>query len=109
MINHDLVVLSAWAKQWLITFNPTKKRRLYYLLSNIINNFRISNLMEIPLPLFHPKKHLGLTLSNNGRWQNHIENIVKTASKIIDIMRKIKYTFHRVALYQIYISYVYLF
>ena len=38
--------------------------------------------------------------------KNHIENIVKAASKIIGIMRKLKYTFHRVALNQIYISYV---
>ena len=50
-------------------------------------------------------KHLGVTLTNNGKWQNHIENILASASKVIGIMRKLKYTFSRTALNQIYISY----
>ena len=50
-------------------------------------------------------KHLGVTLINNGKWQNHIENILASASKVIGIMRKLKYTFSRTALNQIYISY----
>ena len=38
-------------------------------------------------------RHLGLTLSNNERRNKHNENIVNSASKIIGIMRKLKYTF----------------
>ena len=26
LINHDLILLSQWAKQWLVTFNPSKNR-----------------------------------------------------------------------------------
>ena len=37
-------------------------------------------------------KHLGLTLSYKGQWHKHIENIIVSASKIIGIMRKVKYT-----------------
>ena len=60
----------------------------------------------IPIKFVSDYKHLGLTLSNRGQWHKHIENIVVSASKVIGIMRKLKYTFHRVALNQIYISYV---
>ena len=105
IINHDLVVLSAWAKQWLITFNPTKTEAILFTLKH----YQQLPLIEFdgnPITFVSSHKHLGLTFTNNGRWQNHIENIVKAASKIIGIMRKLKYTFHRVALNQIYISYV---
>ena len=51
-------------------------------------------------------KHLGLTLSNTGKWNCHIDNIAKTSSKILGIMRQLKYTLSRAALNQIYISYV---
>ena len=50
-------------------------------------------------------KHLGVTLTENGEWQNHIENIMTSTSKVIGVMRKLKYTFSRIALNQIYISY----
>ena len=51
-------------------------------------------------------KHLGLTLSNNIKWDKHIETKLKSASKIIGIMRKLKNIFSRIPLNQIYISYV---
>ena len=50
-------------------------------------------------------KHLGVTLTENGKWHNHIENILASASKVIGVMRKLKYTFSRIALNQIYLSY----
>ena len=28
LINHDLILLSQWAKQWLVTFNPFKKEAI---------------------------------------------------------------------------------
>ena len=40
------------------------------------------------------------------KWDQHIETIFKSASKIIGIMRKLKYNFTRKALNQIYLSYV---
>ena len=28
LINHDLILLSQWAKQWLVTFNSSKKEAI---------------------------------------------------------------------------------
>ena len=60
----------------------------------------------IPINFVTDHKHLGLTFNNKGRWGKHIGNIVFSASKIIGIMRKLKYSFSRQALNQIYMSYV---
>ena len=51
-------------------------------------------------------KHLGMTLSNNGQWHSHIDNILTGAAKIVGIMRRLKFTFTRITLNQIYFSYV---
>ena len=59
-----------------------------------------------PIEFVDNHKHLGLTLSYNGKWNCHIDNSAKASSKIIGIMRKLKYTLSRAALNQIFISYV---
>ena len=105
IINHDLHILSAWTKQWLIKFNPLKTEAILFTLK-YYTNFPNIEFDGIPTEFVTDHKHLGLTLNNKGQWHKHIENIVSSASKVIGIMRKLKYTFHRVALNQIYLSYV---
>ena len=51
-------------------------------------------------------KHLGLTLSSDGKWHEHISNIISSYSKVLGMMRKIKFTVNRKALNQIYISFL---
>ena len=51
-------------------------------------------------------KHLGLTLSYNGQWTDHINNFKSAAAKILGIMRKLKFSLSRSALNQIYFSYL---
>ena len=50
-------------------------------------------------------KHLGVTLSSNGQWHAHIENIVSSATRIWGIMRKLKYSISRNVPNQMYMSY----
>ena len=56
-----------------------------------------------PIKFVEGHKHLGITFSQNGQWHTHIEQIANTASKILGIMRKLKYTLSRNALNQIYL------
>ena len=106
IINYDLQVLTSWAKQWLINFNPQKTEALLFTLKQIE---RFPNLIfnNIPIQFVEAHKHLGMTLSNNGQWHSHIDNIILTsAAKIVGIMRKLKFTFTRITLNQIFFSYV---
>ena len=65
----------------------------------------ISTKSQHPLP-HESQKHLGVTLERNGQWHEHIESNIKSAYKILGIMRKLKYSFSRQALNQMYISYI---
>lgn len=105
IINSDLQVLTNWAKQWLVNFNPLKTEAILFTMKQFANfpNLIFNNTV---IQFVNHHKHLGLTLSNSGKWHEHIENILASASKVIGIMRKLKFTLSRVALNQIYISFV---
>ena len=84
---------------------PVSQSALLFTLKQIE---RFPNLIfnNIPIQFVEAHKHLGMTLSNNGQWHSHIDNIMTSAAKIVGIMRKLKFTFTRITLNQIYFSYV---
>jgi hypothetical protein len=55
MVNTDLNNISEWSKQWLVKLNPTKTR-IY------------------PVKC---QKHLGITLSADCKFSNHINTIIE--------------------------------
>ena len=98
-------MLSNWAGQLLVTFNPLKTETVLFTLKKldffphlIFDNIAIS--FEVSL------KHLGVTLSSKNQWHTHIENIVNSATKSLGIMRKLKFSISRNALNQMYVSYM---
>ena len=104
IINHDLRILVRWAAQWLINFNPLKTEAILFTLrlSEHLHNITFDG---TPIRFEEERKHLGLTLSSNGQWHSHIDNIISSASKVLGIMRTLKFSFSRTALYQIFIVY----
>ena len=105
IINHDLTLISAWAKKWLVTFNPNKTEAVLFSLKNN-NNLPELVFQDTDITFVENHKHLGLTLNKNGNWDAHVENILQSASKVIGIMKRLKYTLNRKSLNQIYLSYI---
>ena len=105
IINHDLRLLSIWATQWLVKFNPNKTEAILFSLKQID---RIPNLVfeDTNIQFVENHKHLGVTLNNKGQWNDHIDSILQSASKVIGLMRKLKFTLNRKSLNQIYLSYI---
>ncbi len=103
-INSDLNLMSAWAKQWLVTFNPLKTEVMYFSLSNAIppdlffENTRLNYVEN--------HKHLGVTLGQDGSWHKHISNTLTSASKVLGSMKMLKFKVTRKTLNTIYISYL---
>ena len=105
LLNHDLRQISVWAKQWLVNFNPSKTEAILFSLKRE-QNLPCLMFDNTEISFVEHHKHLGVTLSSNGHWSTHIENILSSASKVINIMRKYKFVLSRGALNQIYISHV---
>ena len=105
IINHDMQLLSNLARKWLVTFNPLKTEAVLFTLKkiNILPQLVFDN---IPINFVDSHKHLGVTISSTGQWHSHIENIVLSATKILGLMRKLKYSISRNALKQMYMSFL---
>ena len=74
ILNHDLCVISDWSKQLLVDFNPNKTEAILFTLKkNIPNPSLVFNNTNVTFVSHH--KHLGLTLSSDGKWHEHISNI----------------------------------
>ena len=86
IINHDLQLLTSWAKQWLVTFNPLKTEAVLFTLIKL--DFLPQLVFDnITISFVDSHKDLGVTFSSNGQWHSHVENIVNSASKILALMR----------------------
>ena len=105
VLNDDLSKLSAWAKKWLITFNPQKTEVMLISNTFIDQNFELV-MDDTALEIVDIHKHLGVILSSNNRWTTHIDSIIKSASKQISYLRKLKYQFPKSTLNKLYCTYI---
>ena len=105
-LNINLETINRWAETWLVKFNPSKSESL--LVSRKINRNvhppLIMNRVHINEVQHH--KHLGIFLSNDGTWHEHINYITSKAWQKIYVMRKLKFLLDRESLNRIYISFI---
>ena len=104
IINYDLHQISKWAKQWMVNFNPNKTEAMFF--SNTINEYPKVAFDNVNINFVPHHKHLGVTLSDDCKWQLHISNIIKSASKVLSSMRLLKFKLSRNTLNNIYITYM---
>lgn len=105
LINTDLNRLSEWASRWLIRFNPQKTEVMLISTTHIEETIEL-RMDNTVLDIVNTHKHLGVTLSSNNKWSNHIDTIIKSASKQVSFLRKIKYKFSSETLNILYCSYI---
>ena len=105
-LNHDLEEMHSWTKTWLVTINPTKTECM---------TFSAKRTKQQHPDLFYDGKkihevfhhiHLGVTLSSNLSWREHILNIYEKASKRLNVLKGIKYQVGRDTLRALYKSLV---
>lgn len=105
-LNSDLDLIHQWAERWLVKFNPAKSESL--LISRKLNRPRHPPLImnNVSINEVSSHKHLGIFLSNDGTWHEHINYITSKAWIRLNIMRKLKFILDRKSLEIIYISFI---
>ncbi|PJE78229.1 hypothetical protein CI610_02839 [invertebrate metagenome] len=103
-LNFDLRKIHEWSVNWLVNFNPTKTETL--LISKKTNSpihppLHMNNIL---LSEVSSHRHLGLTLSNNGGWTDHINLIISKVSPKLNILRRFKFTLGRTSLQTLYFT-----
>ena len=98
ILQNDINGIIVWADKWLVRFNPSKSESLII--------FRKRNKPTHPdlltynavIPQINIHKHLGVFISSNVSWDNHLENIIDKSRKKISIMRHLKSVLDRLSL-----------
>ena len=103
-LNHDLDLLSKWAAQWRVTFNPLKTKYMVLSLKNNIPPLNPIYFNNIPITQTPTLTSLGVTITQTLSWNEHVFKQIDKASKRLFILRKYKYLLPRVALERIYTS-----
>ena len=106
MINTDLETIHRWAEKWLVKFNPSKSESLLVSRKNNRNMHPPLIMNTVYINEVQHHKHLGVILSNDGTWHEHINLITSKAWQKIYVMRKLKFMLDRDSLNKIYISFV---
>ena len=105
IMNQDLQIISKWAKTWQVSFNPSKTEAIF--ISSSRDLVKPSLMFDnVPVQYVEHHKHLGLTMSCDGKWHVHIDNLLTSSSKILGMMRKIKLSVKRKTLEQLYTSFL---
>ena len=100
----DLVKISDWAKLWKVKFNEEKTE-----LVNIKRDTKPIHQLTFGNVVLEDKphhKHLGITLQNNCKWDEHISNISSKVNMLINCLRHFKYKLGRKALEIMYKSFI---
>lgn len=104
-INRDLQKLKEWSTKWLTLFNPNKTEVLF--ISNTLGNESISIFFDdTQLVPIEAHRHLGVILSNNAKWSNHIASIHESCMKKVNVLRKLKYVLNKNTILKIYTCFI---
>jgi hypothetical protein len=104
VIDHDLKELDEWSKKWLMSFNPDKTEIMLFSNTEIPElNFTFN---ERTIPITNSHKHLEATFSSDAKWNIHIEYILSSIYKHLNVLRKLKYKFSRKNLEKFYLVYI---
>ena len=94
-INEDLIKLLKWATTWKLTFNISKTVLINFSL-NIRNNPSLS--ISFDGTLIKPvetHKHLGIVLSSDLKWRDHVNHVVSSANKKLGLLKRRSFTLTR--------------
>ena len=100
----EIIKMNKWARKWKIILNPEKTVCLTVNRRRGVRSYLTMNGIIVKEVLSH--KHLGVTLSYDGRWTNHLNVITEAAARRLNILRQYYKSFNRKTLMTIYRSFI---
>ena len=104
-LNDDLKTIEAWAKQWIVQFSPTKTEAMICTFKNAPPGLDL-HFENVKLTQVEHHKHLGLTISKNVGWSEHITSILNSVSPMAGVLKLMKYYIDRKSLESIYFTFI---
>ena len=104
-LNEDIYKICKWSEQWCIILNHLKTSSMTFTRKR---NSNLPNVLMNDTILTDDKyhTHLGLTLSSDATWDEHIRRIYEKAAARLNLLRMLKYDLDRRSLLRFYTSYI---
>ena len=90
-INNDLTLISNWAFQWKISFNPDPNKQAH---EKIFSRRKMKSshpsvyFNNIPVSSTSVHKHLGMLLDDKLSYEHHLKFVLNKVKKTISLLRK---------------------
>ena len=98
LLQSDIDKVSLWANRWLVSFNPRKSESLIFSRKRNKPSHPGLFMFNTVIPTVRFHKDLGIVLTDDGSWDNPIDQITAKARKRRHIMRRLKLSLDRQAL-----------
>ena len=105
ILNNDLSLISRWAYDWKMLFNPDPKKpaqELIFSRKKQSQSHPTISLNNIPIERASYQKHLGIILDEKLNFKQHIDNAILKINKGISVIKKLRYSLPRKSLVTIY-------
>jgi hypothetical protein len=106
ILNRNLNTITSWFSKWLVSVNPQKTETM--VISRKVNKPHhpslIMNNQQLEDVKYH--KHLGVTISDDGSWNTHIELVIDKAYSRLNILHVLKVRLDRLSLEKLYLSFI---
>ena len=105
ILNNDLSLISRWAYDWEMLFNPAPKKpaqELIFSRKKQSQSHPTISLNNIPVERASYQKHLGIILDEKLNFKQHIDNAILKINKGISVIKKLRYSLPRKSLVTIY-------
>lgn len=105
-LNSDLSAVANWAKKWNVIMNASKTRSMIFSVKKIKPCHPPLLLNNEIIPDVTSHCHLGINLSTDLSWHNHINIIHEKASKRLNMLKGLKFLLKRSTLNIMYLTLV---
>ena len=108
-LNNDLFLISKWAYNWKMLFNPDPSKPAQEVLFSRKKQIQVHptiSLNNVQVEKVAHQKHLGIILDEKLNFKKHIDSIISKVNKGISVIKKLKYTLPRKSLIVIYKSFI---
>jgi ribonuclease P/MRP protein subunit RPP40 len=92
VLERDIDKIAKWADTWLVKFNPLKSESLVISRKRDKPYHAPINMYDTPIPEVNSHTHLGIILSNDGSWHQHIECIKLKAWSRVNLLKKTSFS-----------------
>lgn len=106
LLNNSLQLIYDWSRKWLVSFNPQKTESMVISRKHNKITHPTLSLNNVDIIETNEHKHLGITFSSDGSWNQHVSNILSKASISLNILRKFKFHLSRNSLQNLYFAFI---